>query len=200
MIEAERGQIYFDEENKKIFFQLYDGHMHYLKEGSRHQSIKFQKLNYFLNPPAAGRDRFQGQYRDKSQVSKIDMEMNLPEILKAIEKSQIGSKGYFEYLDEFHGRIVTTISCFAFAIFALPMGIYDPRNPKTMRFVYMILMMIVYYSLYSQARNQFAHGNASAAMLYLPLVLAIGLGVLNYFKINYDLTSIRDWIKIKLKK
>ena len=200
LIEAKEGKILFDEKHRRIFLVLYQGRIHQLGENQSHRIIDFTQLDYHLNSPDPDRSNLPSRYQNPNKAVQLnDMQMSIERLWEEVGKAEPQSQPYREYLDEFHGRITTILSCFAFAIFSLPMGIFDPRNPKTMRFVYMIVMMVLYYSLYSQARGMMVQGKASAALMYLPLVLGVALGLFNYFKINYDLTSIPGWLAQKIR-
>ena len=190
VIEADRGRIDFDEKNQKILFRLSHGKIHQELEALNYRVINFEHLDYHLSPPRARQGNIPAKYLEESDsTSKMDTEMTINELYTNIGKVKPKSKPYFAYIDEMHGRIVTVLSCLSFAIFALPMAIYDPRNPKTGKFVYMILMMIVYYTIFSQARSLLVHGKASPAGVYLPLVFAVFIGLVNFLKVNYDLSS-----------
>lgn len=198
LIEAEQGQILFDETKRKIKLVLNDGRIHQLGKEQRHRILDFKRLDYNLTPPNQRNDRLPSRYTKESGPELNDMQMSVQRLLGEIEAAS-SERERNEFRDEFHGRIATVLSCLVFAIFALPMGIFDPRNPKTMRFVYMLVMVVLYYSLYSQARAMMASGRGSAALIYFPLLLAVGIGLANFFKINYDFDSFKEWIKVKRK-
>lgn len=198
LIEAERGRILFDENQRKVKLVLNQGRIHQLGEERRHRILDFKQLDYNLTPPNQQNSRLPSRYRKQTGPELNDMQMSLERLLGEIDQAP-GARERAEYRDELHGRIATILSCLVFAIFALPMGIFDPRNPKTMRFVYMLVMVVLYYSLYSQARAMMASGRGPAALIYFPLVLAVGIGLANFFKINYDFDSFKEWIKIKRK-
>ena len=201
MIEAQTGRIHFEESEKRIYLLLYNGRIHQLGEEENHRLIQFAQLDYNLSPPNRDRSNLPARYRDPSKGPQLnDMQMSVGRLRSEIERAKAGSKDQFEYIDEFHGRIATILSCLVFGIFALPMGIHDPRNPKSMRFVYMILMMILYYALYSQGRAQVSQGKGSIFMIYFPLLLALAIGLVNYFKINYDFGSLKEWVGHRFKQ
>ncbi|MDT8445399.1 MAG: LptF/LptG family permease [bacterium] len=198
LVEAEQGRILFDETRRRVILILYQGRIHQLGENRQHQILDFAQLDYDLAPPRQDNGRLPSRYREKNGPELNDMQMNIGQLLGGIEASA-GTRDQFEYRDELHGRIATVLSCLVFGIFALPMGIFDPRNPKTMRFVYMLVMVVLYYSLYAQARAMMASGRGSALMIYFPLLLAVGIGLANFFKINYDFDSFRQWISTRIK-
>ena len=114
----------------------------------------------------------------------MDTELTINELVYEINRLPNNVKDYFEYIDEFHARIVTVLSCLCFAIFALPMGIYNPRSPKAGNIVYMVFVLIIYCMLYAQIRSNLTRGNITPGALYLALVFVIVNGLIKYFKIN----------------
>jgi len=198
--EAKQGRIRFNEQQKTVFLQLFHGRIHQTLEGDKHRVLDFAQLEYNLSPPDPDRSNLPNRYRNPTEGPRLnDMQMSVTRLVREIKSHPAGSQGYLEYLDEFHGRVATILSCIVFSLFALPMGIFDPRNPKTMRFVYMILMMIAYYSFYSKARGLMVQGKTSALMIYLPLAVALAIGLVNYLKINYDFSTLSEWFHIKSK-
>ncbi|MDH5560999.1 MAG: LptF/LptG family permease [Deltaproteobacteria bacterium] len=202
VIEAKSGVIHFDENNKKIFFIMENGKIHSTQNPNRFRLVHFNRLQYDLASPDTDKSRLPTRYQNSGETkNKLDLEMTQGELYENITRvKDSNKKAYLEYVDEFHGRIVTVLSCFSFAIFALPMGIIDPRNPKTAKFVSMIVMMIIYYSIFSKARSMFVDGKAYAISLYFPLLLAIAIGYINFYKIYHDLSSYREWFLIKIRK
>jgi lipopolysaccharide export system permease protein len=196
VIEAERGTIYFDEERQQIVFDLYDGRIHYDLGETAYRVIAYQSLQYDLIPPQREIGSLPNRYRDPDtgQRRKHDTEMTVNELWGALEQNTVKDAIYFEYSDEFHSRIVTVLSCLCFAIFALPMGIFDPRSPKAGSVVFMTAVLLLYFLIFAQARNLLTQGRTHPIALYLPLFLALLMGFFNYFKINHDVDSPRRWL------
>ena len=119
----------------------------------------------------------------------MDTELMIHELLAEIKRTQKNTSDYYEYLEEFHGRIVTILSCLCFALFALPMGIYNPRSPKTGNIIYMILVLMIYFFVYARIRNLLAKGEASPVVLYATLLFILGNALLKYLKINLNIDS-----------
>lgn len=201
VIEANRGKIHFDENNQKVFIQLYNGRIHAAQEKNSYRYVDFEHLEYDLKPVGLQLNNVPSRYRKKpGDRGKMDVELTFDELVNEIKKSPPKSDDYFEYTDELHSRFVTVLSCIAFALFAMPMGIFNPRNPKTGKFVYMIIMMIVYFVIFSQMRSLLVNGKINPVMLYSPLLLSLIIGGLNFLKINHDIHSIGEFITLKLKR
>ncbi len=105
---------------------------------------------------------------------------------------------YLEFLNEFHLRIVTVLSAICFAIFAVPLGIFDPRNPKTGKFIYMIVMLVFFFGFSVQSRALTLSGKAHQATLYLPLLFSLAIALINYLKLNYDFNSLKELLNDRL--
>lgn len=201
VIEAKSGKIYFDENNQKVLIKLSNGRIHAGRKKETYRYVEFEHLDYDLKPAGLEPSDVPSRYKRKyGHRGKLDTELTLDELVERVEKSPAQSKDYFEYSDELHSRFVTVLSCITFALFALPMGIFNPRNPKTGKFVYMIIMMIVYFVIFSKMRSLLVSGKTHPAMLYSPLLLSLVIGGLNFLKINHDIHSIGEYITLKFKR
>lgn len=202
LIEAQRGKIYLDEEKQVVLFHLVNGKIHYQLGKQDYRIIEFEQLDYNLAPPQIDQKHLPTRYRkgNASKLAKRDTEWTVTELLDQIRHTPKNHEGYNDFVDEFHGRIVTILSCICFAVFALPMGIYDPRSPKTGNIIYMVSVIIVYYLLFTQARSMLLQGKVHPIALYLPLLVALGLGAFNYLKINYNFSSFREYLRHRRRR
>ncbi len=199
-IEAKSGTIRFDEKEKKIDLLLDYGKIHSSGEGQEYSIIHFKHLSYDLAPPGKDLSGLPQRFRKKSgKLGTTDMVMTVGELFEKMKQHPPDSIEYFGLVDEFHSRIVTFLSCISFALFALPTGMFNPRTPKTARFLYMLGMIIVYFSLFSRFRILLSEGKAHPVVLYIPLVLAILAGLFSYTKTNYDFKSIKELLYIRQK-
>lgn len=192
VIEAKSGIIELNEETHQINFRLKDGVIHYTLENNIYRSIRFDRLEYDLAAPKVQGDNLPHRYRERENIgeTKLDTELTLNELLKEIEASPENTSDYWEYIDELHGRIVTILSCLCFAIFALPMGIFNPRSPKAGNIVYMVLVLIIYFWIYAQTRSMVTRGEISPVWLYFSLVFVVLNGLYRYYKINQNIDSL----------
>ena len=202
VIEAKKGRISFDKDKKKVVLQLTDGTIHQPAQNQRYRIVDFKHLDYDLAPPNSNQGNLPSRFRGKKKkkTALLDYEMTINLLWKELYSSRKGSSDYYEYSEELHGRIVTILSCIIIAIFALPIGIYDPRNPKTGKFLYLTFMMIVYFSIYFQVRTKLNNGELPPFTLYLPLCGMFLVGMFNFYKLNHDLSSIREFIQLRLQR
>ena len=200
-IEAKSGLLRFDEQEKTIDLMLHNGKIHSSDSFREYSIASFKQLNYSLKPPPRNLSSLPQRFRRKGEkLERTDVVLTIEELNRKMEEETPNSIDYFRLLDEYHSRIATFLSCISFALFALPMGMIDPRNPKTARFLYMLGMVVVYFSLFSRFRLLLSEGKIHPAVLYTPLILAVLAGLFSYFKINYDLGSVKELISIERKK
>ncbi len=202
VIEAESGIIGLEEERHRIVFHLKNGKLHYPTGKSSYRIIDFEQLDYDLTPPRTKQENLPQRFRrdETPEKEKLDTEMTIDELIRKIGQSAGSPEKYYEYVDEFHGRIVTILSCVCFAIFALPMGIYNPRSPKTGNIIYMIAVLVIYFLIFAQTRTMLVQGKLPPAALYSSLLFVIFTGLLEYLKINLNIDSWRDYFKIWLNQ
>ncbi len=195
-IESETGEIELDERNRTMSFNLKNGKIHRLVNNGQYQISEFKTLNYHIKLPTMDREKLPAKYRDgRKLAAKPLMWMTVPEMYDAMQTMKLDKSTYFKFLNEYHSRIVTVLSGICFAIFAVPLGIFDPRNPKTGKFIYMIVMMVVFYSVSIQARALLLSGKVHPITLYLPLFLSLMVATISYLRINYDLNSVIEWLQ-----
>jgi lipopolysaccharide export system permease protein len=203
IIEADRGRIYFDDQTQKILFRLINGKVHTYLGDDGYRIVTYDQLDYDLVPPKENRSNLPNRFKKNkgnTRKYKTDTELTVDELLDRIDKTPPTDPLHYDYLDELHARIVTILSCICFAVFALPMGIFDPRSPKTGNIIYMIVVLMIYFLIYAQARSMLLMGEAPPVVLYLPLVFALSLGFFSYFKVNHNFNSILEFIRFKIRK
>lgn len=201
LIEADHGRIFFDDSTQKILFRLQDGKIHNDLGEEGYRIITYDQLDYDLVPPRRNFRNLPSRFRNKEsqkRTYRTDTELTVDELLERIETVEKESREYFEYVDEYHARIVTALSCVCLAVFALPLGIFDPRSPKSGNILYMLTMIIVYFLIFARARSLMIQGQIHPAVLYLPLLFALGLGLYRFFKINYNFESLTEIIRVVL--
>lgn len=202
VIEAKTGKIYLDEKNHKIVFRLHEGKIHTVLEDDGYRIVEFDQLDYSLVPPKSERKNIPHRFKKEQGPGEkqLDTELSINELVAVMNKVPKNSSDYFQYREEFHGRIVAALACLCFAIFALPMGIYNPRSPKAGNIVYMITVLLVYFLIYAHIRNLLSKGETSPPVLYLALVFIIANGLVKYLKINLNIDSIFQYFLEQRKK
>jgi len=197
IIEAKQGKIFLNDANQKIYFQLADGKIHFQPSDMDYRIVEFEQMIYHLNPETL--DSTESPRLSKSSANqtkeKKDTELTLGELLKMIRGSEPGSTELLEYIEELHGRIVTILSCICLAIFALPIAIQDPRSPKSGSILYIFIGLIIYFYLFAQARSLLVQGRVPVIALYTPLIIAVGVGLFNFYKINHNIDSFLQIIR-----
>lgn len=200
VIEADHGRIFFDDQSQKILFRLEDGKIHNDRGEDGYQIITYDRLDYDLAPPQRDRSNLPSRFKNggDSRNYKTDSEFTVMELLRKLQTVPEDSQLHYDYVDEFHARIVTVLSCLCLAFFAVPMGIYDPRSPKAGNILYMLVVIIIYFLVFARARSLLLQGDVPPAALYLPLLFVMGLGAYNYLKTNYNFNSIAEIIRFRM--
>jgi hypothetical protein len=75
------------------------------------------------------------------------------------------------------------------------MGIFNPRDPKTGKFISIIIVLIIFYIIFAQAQTLLIEGKTDVLALYLPLLFVLIITAISYLKINYDLGSLMEIFK-----
>ena len=204
-IEANEGTIDINEETRTIKINLKSGRIHSSKNSDEYQTIDFKNFLYDLVPPQKDMRSFPQRFRNLSgKLGQTSVVLTVHELLEEINiaSQSKNKKSYYGLTEEFHSRIVNFLSCIAFGLFALPIGLFNPRNPKTGRFIYMISMVIIYFVIFSQLKVLLSDGKIHPVFLYSPLLLALIFGGFSYLKINYDINSLSEFLFLfkKVKK
>jgi lipopolysaccharide export system permease protein len=196
IIEAEKGKIEFDVKQKTMHFNLKNGRIHLLKKEGQYQITEFEVLDYQIPLPSLKRENLPQRYRQhNTKLSKPLLGMTISELMMSLETKGIDPLTRREYVGELHIRIVVVLSCIGFAIFALPMGIFNPRDPKTGKFISIIIVLIIFYIIFAQAQTLLIEGKTDVLALYLPLLFVLIITAISYLKINYDLGSLMEIFK-----
>ena len=204
-IEAKKGTIDVNEKTRTININLKNGRIHSSKNSDEYQIIDFMDFRYDLIPPQKDMRSFPQRFRKSSgKLGQTSVVLTVDELWDEIKiANQARNKdSYYGLNQEFHSRIVNFLSCIAFGLFALPIGLFNPRNPKTGKFIYMISMVIVYFVIFSQLKVYLSDGKIPPVLLYSPLLLAFIFGGFSYLKINYDINSLSEFLILfkKVKK
>jgi lipopolysaccharide export system permease protein len=196
-IEAKSGRIIFNEEQRSIIFHLLDGRIHSSPGEGEYRIIDFKEMNYNLNTIQRDSGFLPSRFREENWKNRKTLDTGLSSLAlwRKIRKTKSGSKAYLEGMEEFHGRIVTVLSCFCFAIIAIPLAIYNLRNPKGGNIIYLIGIMVLFFMILVVARNMVAEGKLPLAAMYTPVVLAIFLALFRYLKINQDMESTGEMLR-----
>jgi len=144
-IVAEEGYLIPNPQTLEITFQLKNGNIHRLnKKTNTYQKIDFQvyNLNLDLERPASG----------KSSIRKKRKEMSIPELVDVAAELR-EQKKHHPMLVELHSRLAIPFACLVFGLFAVPLGVYSPRAGRSYGFVISLMVILIYYILFSFGEN-----------------------------------------------
>jgi len=78
--------------------------------------------------------------------------MSLPELLNFARGNRDNKKQYL-LLVEIHSRLAIPFACLIFGLVSVPLGVYSPRTGKSYGFIIGLIIIIVYYVLFSFGKN-----------------------------------------------
>lgn len=186
LIEARKGKIEISKEELRVLLHLADGKIHLPGDIEHARTIAFKRFQYYLNIP----------YIKTKRKKRHEWEYSTIELINILKKTPPHTNTFFEYSTELHSRLSTPLSCFVLALFALPIGIGNRVRKKAGGIIKLLLLMFGYFSIFVQARALSDRGAASAYILYLPPLITACLGIIYFFKANYDLDSIREMVMV----
>ncbi|MGK0290479.1 MAG: lipopolysaccharide export LptBFGC system permease protein LptF, partial [bacterium] len=105
-----------------------------------------------------------------------------------------------EYSAEFHSRFVIILACIPFAIFALALGITNPRVPKKTGLLFMIMVLILYFSAHTQFFVRVDRGQTSPYILYVTPFMTLIFSLINFYRINYDYDTLNEMFRFTFFK
>ena len=142
---AEEGYLIPNPNQMEVTLHLTNGSIHQLSQKTRkYQKIDFKTYNLSLSSPNAAVS--QGE-REKKQG-----EMSFPELLKSTATYR-GNKRLYPVLVELHSRLAIPFACLIFGLVSVPLGVQTPRSGKSYGFLIGLMLIIVYYVLFSFGKN-----------------------------------------------
>ena len=156
---SSKGQLLIREKERDILLQLKQGTMHFANVEGGYRTMDFEEFQYqFRAPQLDG-----SQNRKVWGVSTMDL---------------IQSDQYFEEQTrqrEFQLRLTTPMTCLAFALAALTIGMVDPRRGRSNAYLQALALIIIHYILWSFSKElTIGKEPMKAVVLWVPPIL-IGL-------------------------
>ncbi len=166
---AREGYFVSDPKELELTLHLKDGSIHSLnRKLNAYQKVDFAA--YHLNLALEHADT--GQEKKKRK-----QEMLTQELLDNAAKLQ--SEGeHYPLLVEFHSRFAIPFACIVFGFLGVPLGVYSPRTGRAYGFVVGLIVILLYYILFSFGRNLGGTGVLSPAVsIWLPNLLFLLLAI-----------------------
>jgi lipopolysaccharide export system permease protein len=180
VITADRGRIEVDQASKKVFFKLQEGQIVYQDpDPAVFRTADFTTLNYVLD--------FQpGEQFEGNQL----WSMPTGGLIQQIQQGAPSDPRISRLVLELYFRITTPLACLAFAVAALPLGIFNPRSGQTGSFLKAILLVVVYYLLWIVFKDAAHSGAASPHVLLLPPLAITLYGLVRIWVSDHDAESL----------
>jgi lipopolysaccharide export system permease protein len=164
---------YFVSEPEKLVLSLHlkNGSIHSLNRASNtYRKVDFgaYSLNLDLQPA------------DSSRKNKLEKEEIPTGELITIAAEMQPERERYPLMVEFHSRFAIPFACIVFGLLGVPLGVYSPRTGRSYGFVVGLIVILLYYILFSFGRNIGSTGVVPpSASIWLPnglfLILAIYL-------------------------
>lgn len=159
----------------------------HLKNGSihrlDHKTGDYQFINfdtYILNLD------LQQSVISRESEKKEKKELSTFELLSQAAKPE-NEKEHFPFLVEFHSRFAIPFACIFFGLVAVPLGVYAPRTGRSYGFVIGLIVIVLYYILFSFGRNVGSTGVIPPCVaIWTPNLLFFGIALYLFRKGQHE--------------
>ncbi len=126
------------------------------------------------------------KYKGKGDEVKDQPEnLGLKSLLSKLRDRAVSPEMRSEYRTELSTRFAFSVSCIAFALVGIPLGITAQRRESTMGFIYSLCIAVTYYVLLitaqmmKQKEEMYPH-----LLVWIPNVLIIALGLVMFWRLS----------------
>lgn len=137
---ARQGRLVSDPRSMKVTLRLTDGSIHAVDSGlNKYKKTDFSSydINLDLKSMTAERDA----------VRKGSIDMTIGELLRNMKRTDLDPNERRDMAIEFHKKFSIPLSCFVFALLAVPFGMVARRSGKSRGFTVGLLIVVAYYTL-----------------------------------------------------
>jgi len=186
-IVANEGYLIPNPEKLEMTLQLKNGSIHRLNQKKKsYQKIDFETYNLILN--------LQDSSSGPNSMQKKQKEMSIQELWQFANQQKDNKKKYVKYYEkyytvlvEFHSRFSTPFACLVFGFLAVPLGIFSPRAGRAYGFVISLIVILMYYILFSLGENIGSLGMVHPMIaMWLPNVFFLLLSLYLFKKIKSE--------------
>ena len=143
---AKEGYLIPNPEELEMTLQLKNGSIHRLSQKKKsYQKIDFEMYSLILN--------LQDSSPGPANWRKKKKEMSLPELWQFAIQKKVYKTKVNAFLVELHSRFSTPFACLVFGFLAVPLGIFSPRAGRAFGFVISLIVILLYYILFSLGEN-----------------------------------------------
>ena len=180
MIHAMEGELRPDIENSRLLLRLFDARFEQRDAKNPSDISKIQQgivMKEGVFPLAL--DRFFKEFQTNRRLSSY----TLPELLDLLKKAE--GKKHLEMLVELNKRFSTSLSCIAFALIAIPLGITTHRKETSVGFAISLVVAFSYFFFILLADTFRGKAEAFPQMLiWIPNIVFIGLGAVLFYRLS----------------
>ena len=179
-IVANEGYLIPNPEKLEMTLQLKNGSIHRLSQKKKsYQKIDFETYNLILN--------LQGSSTGPASMRKKQKEMSFQELWQFAIQQRVNKAKYYDTLVELHSRFSTPFACLVFGFLAVPLGIFSPRAGRAYGFVISLIVILMYYILFSLGENIGSLGMVHPMIaMWLPNVFFLLLSLYLFKKIKSE--------------
>ncbi len=140
---AQEGYLIPHPEDLAMILHLKNGCNHHLSQRQKnYQTSNFETQDLILN------------FQDSSAgPTKKQKEMSLQELWQFAVQQRDNKEKYYDILTELNSRFSTPFACLVFGFLAVPLGIFSPRAGRAYGFVISLMVILIYYILFSLGEN-----------------------------------------------
>lgn len=177
---AKEGYLIPNPEELEMNLQLKNGSIHRLSQKKKsYQKIDFETYNLILN--------LQDSSNGPASMQKKKKEMSFQELWQFAIKQEGKKSKYYDILVELHSRFSTPFACLVFGFLAVPLGIFSPRAGRAYGFVISLIVILLYYILFSLGENIGSLGMVHPMIaMWLPNVFFLLLSFYLFKKIKSE--------------
>jgi lipopolysaccharide export system permease protein len=180
MIHALEGELKPDIENSRLLLRLFDARFEQRDPKNPEDLTKIQQgivMKEGVFPMAL--DRFFKKYQSNRRLSSYTLS-ELLVLLKTIEGKQ-----HLEALVELNKRFSLSLSCIAFALIAIPLGITTHRKETSVGFAISLVVAFSYFFFILMADTFRGKAEVFPQMLiWVPNLVFFGLGTVLFFRLS----------------
>lgn len=180
MIHAMEGELTPDIENSRLLLRLFEAQFEQRDQENPGDLAKIQQgivMQEGVFPLAL--DRFFKEFQTNRRLSSY----TLPELIDILKTSE--GKRHLEILVEFNKRFSTSLSCIAFALIAIPLGVTTHRKETSVGFALSLVVAFSYFFFILMADTFRGKPEAFPQFLiWVPNVLFIGLGSFLFLRLS----------------
>ncbi|WAC07871.1 MAG: LPS export ABC transporter permease LptF [Thermodesulfobacteriota bacterium] len=177
---ANEGYLIPNPEQLEMTLQLKNGSIHRLNQNKKsYQKIDFETYNFILN--------LQDSSTVPTSMTKEKREMSFQELWRFAIQEQANKAKYYDTLVELHSRFSTPFACLVFGFLAVPLGIFSPRAGRAYGFVISLIVILMYYILFSLGESIGSLGMVHPMIaMWLPNVFFLLLSFYLFKKIKAE--------------